>query len=203
MDARLAGREFVAGSRYTIADIIDAGAWSTSPAGLKLQVPEECANLRRWYAAVSGTAEREGARSAARRAAAPGLRLECRVTRSAAAPSAMSGTSLARHHLRDPPPMPSTKIARRGPSARSRPSMASSNRMRVGLIDGSYRPRSKFTSLTSSTIEASCGCSRRDSTARSIYVPLPSERRGGRMLHVYQDAGRMSMVAALQIACVR
>ena len=52
MDARLKDREFVAGSRYTIADIstlalIDLAGW------VKLTIPEECANLRRWYAAVS------------------------------------------------------------------------------------------------------------------------------------------------------
>ena len=52
MDARLAGREFVAGSRYTIADIsaqvlTDFAAWA------KITIPAECANLRRWYAAVS------------------------------------------------------------------------------------------------------------------------------------------------------
>jgi glutathione S-transferase len=52
MDARLADREFVAGSRYTIADIstmvlTDFAAWA------KITVPEECANLRRWHAAVS------------------------------------------------------------------------------------------------------------------------------------------------------
>ena len=52
MDARLEGREFVAGSRYTIADIsalvlVDFAGW------VKVSVPEECANLRRWYAAVS------------------------------------------------------------------------------------------------------------------------------------------------------
>jgi glutathione S-transferase len=51
MDGHLAGREFVAGSRYTIADIsmmvvVDfAGR-------LKITIPDECANLRRWYAAV-------------------------------------------------------------------------------------------------------------------------------------------------------
>jgi glutathione S-transferase len=52
MDARLAGREFVAGNRYTIADIstlvlTDFAGWA------KLNVPDECANLRRWHAAVS------------------------------------------------------------------------------------------------------------------------------------------------------
>ena len=52
MDARLAGREFVAGDRYTIADI--SALIVVDFAGrLKLAVPEECANLRRWYAAVS------------------------------------------------------------------------------------------------------------------------------------------------------
>jgi glutathione S-transferase len=52
MDARLAGREFVAGPRYTIADIstlvlADFAAWS------KLPIPEDCAHLRRWYASAS------------------------------------------------------------------------------------------------------------------------------------------------------
>jgi len=52
MDARLGNREFVAGSRFTIADIstmvlTDFAGWA------KLKVPEECANLRRWHTAVS------------------------------------------------------------------------------------------------------------------------------------------------------
>jgi glutathione S-transferase len=52
MNARLAGREFVAGDRYTIADIstlvlTDFAGW------IKLKVPQECAHLRRWHAAVS------------------------------------------------------------------------------------------------------------------------------------------------------
>jgi glutathione S-transferase len=52
MDARLAERQFVAGGRFTIADIstmvlIDLAGWT------KITVPDECAHLRRWYAAVS------------------------------------------------------------------------------------------------------------------------------------------------------
>jgi glutathione S-transferase len=52
MNARLADREFVAGDRYTIADIstmvlTDFAAWA------KLTVPEECTNYRRWHADVS------------------------------------------------------------------------------------------------------------------------------------------------------
>ena len=52
MDARLVDREFVAGDRYTIADIstqvlIDLAGRA------KLNVPDDCANLRRWHAAVS------------------------------------------------------------------------------------------------------------------------------------------------------
>jgi glutathione S-transferase len=52
MDARLADRAFIGGARYTIADIsamvlTDFAAWA------KLLVPEECANFRRWHAAVS------------------------------------------------------------------------------------------------------------------------------------------------------
>ena len=52
MDARLAAREFVAGSRFTIADIstlvlTDFAGWA------KLDVPQECKHLRRWYSDVS------------------------------------------------------------------------------------------------------------------------------------------------------
>lgn len=52
MDTRLKDREFVAGSRFTIADIstlvlIDLAG------RVKLTIPAECANLRRWYAAVA------------------------------------------------------------------------------------------------------------------------------------------------------
>jgi glutathione S-transferase len=52
MDARLAGKSFVAGDRFTIADIstmvlIDLAGWS------KLTIPDECATLRRWYDAVA------------------------------------------------------------------------------------------------------------------------------------------------------
>jgi glutathione S-transferase len=52
MDERLASREFVAGGRFTIADIStlvlsDFAGWA------KLSMPEECANLRRWHASVS------------------------------------------------------------------------------------------------------------------------------------------------------
>jgi len=52
MDARLAQSEFVAGARYSIADIttlvsVDFARW------VKLSVPEACANLRRWHAQVS------------------------------------------------------------------------------------------------------------------------------------------------------
>jgi glutathione S-transferase len=52
MDARLSGRAFVAGDRYTIADI-SALIVADFAGRLKLAVPEGCANLRRWYAAVS------------------------------------------------------------------------------------------------------------------------------------------------------
>src|SRR5436190_17965567 len=52
MDARLSGRAFVAGDRYTIADI--SALIVVDFAGrLKLPVPDDCADLRRWYAAVS------------------------------------------------------------------------------------------------------------------------------------------------------
>ena len=52
IDARLADREYIAGSRYTIADIstlvlTDFAGWA------KLKMPDECADLRRWHASVS------------------------------------------------------------------------------------------------------------------------------------------------------
>jgi glutathione S-transferase len=52
MDARLADREFVAGERYSIADIttlvaVDFAGW------IKLTIPDECAHLRRWHQAVA------------------------------------------------------------------------------------------------------------------------------------------------------
>jgi glutathione S-transferase len=52
MDARLAQSEFVAGPRYTIADItalvaVDFARW------VKLSPPEECTHLPRWHARVS------------------------------------------------------------------------------------------------------------------------------------------------------
>ena len=52
MDARLADREFIAGPRFTIADIstlvlTDFAGWA------KMSIPQECEHLRRWYAAVA------------------------------------------------------------------------------------------------------------------------------------------------------
>ena len=52
MDTRLGGSEFVAGNRYTLADIstlvlTDFAGWA------KLKPPDQCANLLRWHAAVS------------------------------------------------------------------------------------------------------------------------------------------------------
>ena len=56
---RLAQSEFVAGPRYSIADIttliaVDFARWA------KLPVPEECTHLRRWHAAGFGAAKRQG-----------------------------------------------------------------------------------------------------------------------------------------------
>ena len=52
MDARLAKREFVAGSRYTIADI-STMVLIDFAGRIKLAIPDDCASLRRWYAAVA------------------------------------------------------------------------------------------------------------------------------------------------------
>jgi glutathione S-transferase len=52
LDDRLADNEFVAGDRYSIADIsalvvVDFSAW------IKLSVPEDATNILRWYESVS------------------------------------------------------------------------------------------------------------------------------------------------------
>jgi glutathione S-transferase len=52
MNARLADREFVAGERYSIADIttlvaVDFAGW------IKLMIPDDCPHLRRWHQAVA------------------------------------------------------------------------------------------------------------------------------------------------------
>jgi glutathione S-transferase len=52
MDAHLASREFVAGPRYSMADIttqitIEFAKWA------KLPIPDSCPHLARWFAAVS------------------------------------------------------------------------------------------------------------------------------------------------------
>ena len=52
LDNELADREYLAGSFYSMADIsalvvVDFAAW------IKIAVPEDAVNLRRWYAAVS------------------------------------------------------------------------------------------------------------------------------------------------------
>ncbi len=52
MDARLAHSEFVAGARYTIADITTLVTVDFAGRA-KLPIPEECSHLRRWHAQVS------------------------------------------------------------------------------------------------------------------------------------------------------
>jgi len=52
MDGRLGHSEFVAGARYSIADIsalvvVDFARW------IKIPVPEQCKDLRRWHTQVS------------------------------------------------------------------------------------------------------------------------------------------------------
>ena len=52
MDNRLAAAAFVAGPRYSIADIttlvtVDFAGW------VKLKIPDDCVHLRRWYDTVA------------------------------------------------------------------------------------------------------------------------------------------------------
>lgn len=52
LDSELADREFVAGDTFSIADITGMiGIDFMKPA--RIAVPDECANVRRWYAAVA------------------------------------------------------------------------------------------------------------------------------------------------------
>ncbi|HET9715689.1 MAG TPA: glutathione S-transferase [Pseudolabrys sp.] len=52
LDRELAGREFIAGDRYTVADItMQVAVDFMKPA--RLEIPENAANVRRWHAGVS------------------------------------------------------------------------------------------------------------------------------------------------------
>jgi glutathione S-transferase len=53
MNARLADKEFVAGSRFTMADISMLVFTGMASGMIKLPIPEDCPHLRRWHAAVS------------------------------------------------------------------------------------------------------------------------------------------------------
>src|SRR5215467_2165863 len=52
LDRELAGREFIAGDRYTVADITMLVAVDIMKPG-RLTIPEGASNVRRWHAAVS------------------------------------------------------------------------------------------------------------------------------------------------------
>ena len=53
LDGELAKRTYIAGDNYSIADITAQVALLTARGALKLPIPEEQANLARWWAAVS------------------------------------------------------------------------------------------------------------------------------------------------------
>jgi glutathione S-transferase len=52
LDSELAAREFVAGDRYTVADITMQVAVDFMKPG-RLALPEGVSNVKRWHAAVS------------------------------------------------------------------------------------------------------------------------------------------------------
>jgi glutathione S-transferase len=53
MDGELDGQQFVAGDRFTIADITALAAIDIGDRLAGIKIPPELAHLRRWYAAVS------------------------------------------------------------------------------------------------------------------------------------------------------
>ena len=53
MNVRLADREFVAGGRYTIADISTMVLTDMAVRMVKLAIPDDCPHMRRWYDAVA------------------------------------------------------------------------------------------------------------------------------------------------------
>lgn len=53
IDARLADTPFIAGPRFTVADITALCAADFARKAVKLAIPEECANVRRWHEEVS------------------------------------------------------------------------------------------------------------------------------------------------------
>lgn len=53
LDKELADREYLAGDRYTIADIVAQCGFVMGKAALKLTIPEELENLSAWFARVS------------------------------------------------------------------------------------------------------------------------------------------------------
>jgi glutathione S-transferase len=55
LDRELAACQFIAGDRYTIADIL-ALVTVNFAARINLTVPDDCSHLRRWYETVSGRA---------------------------------------------------------------------------------------------------------------------------------------------------
>lgn len=53
MNERLADREFVAGGRYSLADITTMVLTDMASGMVKLPVPDDCPHMLRWYAAVA------------------------------------------------------------------------------------------------------------------------------------------------------
>jgi glutathione S-transferase len=52
LDGELAGREYIAGDRFTVADITAVSAFDLGKIA-KIRIPEELANLTKWYQRVS------------------------------------------------------------------------------------------------------------------------------------------------------
>ncbi len=53
LDKELAGHDYLAGDRYTVADIAGQCAFVMGKAALKLPIPEELENLNAWFVRVS------------------------------------------------------------------------------------------------------------------------------------------------------
>ena len=59
LDEDLAGSAFIAGDKFTIADITALCAVDFAAGAARVPVPDDCGNLKRWHAEVSARPQRK------------------------------------------------------------------------------------------------------------------------------------------------